>query len=97
MTNEIDNNAISVKDAFNNPKEKTNHENNKETVTKAEIEALEAQRAKPTSGMQLTPIGELNSNIHKEIERQNELRIDALKKHLNEAKGLAKDDFDRSR
>ena len=67
-----------------------------EIVTKQGLEDLEAQRATPTPGQDLTMGGEVKTAVHQQVEMRREERIREMRARLNAASQQMQDDFDRS-
>ena len=70
---------------------------NKETVTREQLDKLEAGRSKPVSTLEYTIGGTIEKSVHEKLDQVREKKINYIKKVLDHKKDKAKDDFSRSR
>jgi len=88
--------APNLTEAFNEARSESNEEE-KEIVTKAKIEELEAQAEQEKPEPELVPDSMKNNKPRKVIPEWRKEQIERMKEQLNAKKDKAKDDFERSK
>lgn len=68
-----------------------------EVSHKRALEALRAQRSRPTFSRDYTIGGEVERAVHTEVDAQRERRISFMEKRLCEAKGHIENEYGRMR